>query len=565
VRLVRDHVCAEVSCTIRTEVLREVLLSEMADDAGGCLGAGSLAGSGGEAREEEIGMVCVGVSGSACGTGEDNETQPIDEAGCQGEDFCHIESNEPRTIRAWGQWARDDISASIDAGCSWARLGGGISVITGPKEARIPNMLQARLRQSADENRNRGGWSMPLGAEEDCGPKAGCDDTFVRVDGIEVLEPGDCRLDELRDADGKLYFYDLGATRHPSYSVNGCLVHNSSILKSFTGSTTRSLINAFAGHRFRMAATATPAPNDHMELGTHAEYLGVMSSREMLSRWFINDASTASQSWRLKKHARESFWDWMSSWARMAGTPADLGFSDRGYVLPELVVHKHRIKNERYATDCGDLFGSAVSATSLFAAKRKTVHDRADMVAELVAAGAGAPWVVWCDTNQESAEICKRTAGAVEVKGADAAELKEERLAAFANGDARVIVTKPSICGFGLNWQHCHNVIFAGRTFSYEAYYQAVRRCWRFGQRNPVNVHLVMTSGEDEISRVIDRKAADHAGMKDEMASAMRRAIGSNATRFSVYTPDQKGRIPSWLTASDTPTETGSPHIKAIA
>ena len=339
----------------------------------------------------------------------------------------------------------------------------------------------------------------------------------------------------------------------------------SSILKSFTGSTTRALISAFAGHRFRMAATATPAPNDHMELGTHAEYLGVMSSREMLSRWFINDASTASQSWRLKKHARESFWDWMSSWSRMAGTPADLGFSDRGYVLPDLVVHKHRIKNERYATDCGDLFGSAVSATSLFAAKRKTVHDRADMVVELVAAGAGSQWVVWCDTNEESAEICKRIGDAVEVKGRDASEIKEERLAAFADGTARVIVTKPSICGFGLNWQHCSNVIFAGRTFSYEAYYQAVRRCWRFGQRNPVHVHLVMTSGEDEISRVIDRKASDHAGMKDEMAAAMRRAIGSDATRFSVYTPDQKGKIPSWLTASDTPTETGSPHIKAIA
>jgi len=546
VRLVRGDLRPEVSVAICAEVLRDVLLSEMENDAEGRVGQGPFARGRSETRGEEARMACVGAAGGTGRIGEDYETQPIDTAGCAGEDFCHVEGHEARTVRAWGQWTWADIAASLDAGCAWDRMGSGVSVITGPKEARIPNMLQDRLRQSAVDGRNRGGWCVTFGREEGIGSEAGCDDCFVRVDGIEILEQGDHRLDQLRDADGKLYFYDIGATRHPSYSVAGLLVHNSSILKSFTGKTSRALINAFAGHRFRMAATATPAPNDHMELGQHAEFLGAMSATEMLMRYFVNDASTASQKWRLKGHARGEFWSWMASWSRMASSPADLGFDGSRFVLPPLNVIRHRVACGSVTNkDDGTLFGGGISATAMFDIKRQTTAARAEAAAAIVN-GSAVPWVVWCDTDAESKAITAAIDGAIEVKGSQPAEVKEERLAAFADGSARVIVTKPSVAGFGLNWQHCHNVVFAGRTFSYEAWYQAVRRCWRFGQQHAVNVHLLLAIGEDEIGRVIDRKAGDHDDMKTEMAHAMRQAV-TVAQVKAPYLPTHEGRMPKWL------------------
>jgi len=320
----------------------------------------------------------------------------------------------------------------------------------------------------------------------------------------------------------------------------------SSILKSFTGKTSRDLINAFAGHRFRMAATATPAPNDHMELGQHAEFLGAMSATEMLMRYFVNDASTASQKWRLKGHARAEFWRWMASWSRMASSPGDLGFDGSRFVLPPLNVIRHRVACGSVTNkDDGTLFGGGISATAMFDIKRQTTAARADAAAAIVD-GSTLPWVVWCDTDAESKAIAAAINGAIEVKGSQPAEVKEERLAAFADGDARVIVTKPSVAGFGLNWQHCHNVVFAGRTFSYEAWYQAVRRCWRFGQQHAVNVHLLLAIGEDEIGRVIDRKAGDHDDMKTEMAHAMRQAV-TVAQVKAPYLPTHEGRMPKWL------------------
>ena len=322
----------------------------------------------------------------------------------------------------------------------------------------------------------------------------------------------------------------------------------SRILKSFTGKTSRALINAFAGHRFRMAATATPAPNDHMELGQHAEFLGAMSSTEMLMRYFVNDSSTASQKWRLKGHARGEFWRWMAGWSRMASSPADLGFDGSRFVLPPLNAIRHRVACGSVANkDDGTLFGGGISATAMFDIKRQTTAARAEAAAAIVN-GSALPWVVWCDTDAESKALAAAIDGAIEVKGSQPAEVKEERLAAFADGAARVIVTKPSVAGFGLNWQHCHNVVFAGRTFSYEAWYQAVRRCWRFGQQHDVNVHLLLAIGEDEIGRVIDRKAGDHDDMKIEMAHAMREAV-TGAQVKAPYQPTHEGRMPKWFSA----------------
>lgn len=322
----------------------------------------------------------------------------------------------------------------------------------------------------------------------------------------------------------------------------------SSILKSFNGKTTRALIAAFARHRFRMAATATPAPNDHMELGTHAEFLGVMSATEMLMRFFINDTATASQSWRIKRHGEAAFWEWMVSWSRMAETPADMGYDGSAYVLPPLNVHRHKAAGDVRAP-AGALFAAEISATTMHETKRQTADARAEAIGVLVN-GNAQPWVVWCDTDYEADALMARIPDASEVRGSHPAERKESVLADFAAGRLRVLVTKPSVCGFGLNWQHCSDMAFVGRSFSYEAWYQAVRRCWRFGQTRPVNCHIIVAEGEDQIGRVIDRKSEDHARMKRAMADAMRRATSRTAEIKVPYRPTHLMEVPAWLSVA---------------
>jgi superfamily II DNA or RNA helicase len=323
-----------------------------------------------------------------------------------------------------------------------------------------------------------------------------------------------------------------------------------SILKSFTGKTTRALISAFESHRWRVPATATPAPNDHMELGQYAEFCGVMQSNEMLSRFFINDTANASQSWRLKRHGVEAFWDWVASWCRLAQLPSDLGDSDDGFDLPPIAVHRHRAA-ESAPTMSGGLFGDeVVSATNLHQLKRATAGKRAMIAANLAMSDSHEPWVIWCDTDYEADAILDALGdapGVVEVRGSHAPERKEANLEAFADGSARVMVTKPSVAGFGLNWQHCARTVFVGRSFSYESWYQAVRRFWRFGQAREVQVHLVVAEGEDSIARVIDRKAGDHASMKTAMRAAMARNKGKTSATRVAYQPNHKGKLPSWI------------------
>lgn len=322
-----------------------------------------------------------------------------------------------------------------------------------------------------------------------------------------------------------------------------------SILKNFSGKTTRTLIETFRDHRFKMAATATPAPNDHMELGQQSEFLGAMLGNEMLSRFFINDASTASQTWRLKKHAENAFWEWMASWSRMAQSPEDMGFDGSRFILPKLDVIRHRAAYGNVKPMDGSLFALDTSATGIYAVKKQTAGARADSAARIVDTSSEA-WVLWVDTDNEADEVCKRLPEAIEVRGSMSIERKEEALAMFADGQARIMVTKPSIAGMGLNWQHCNRMAFVGRTFSYEAWYQAVRRCWRFGQKRDVQAHIIVAEGEDQIGRVIDRKAEEHTSMKKAMAAAMKRAVSTNTSRMKEYVPTFKGRVPQWLVSA---------------
>jgi|688.fasta_scaffold48625_4 superfamily II DNA or RNA helicase len=350
--------------------------------------------------------------------------------------------------------------------------------------------------------------------------------------------------DEARDGINVCNYDRLGAL--DTVQFGAVSLDESSILKSFTGATTRALIASFAGHRFKLASTATPAPNDHMELGTHSEFLSQMRNVEMLSRWFINDTATASQQWRIKGHAVDAFWDWVASWARCAETPADLGYDASRFVLPALQIHRHKAAGDTRAP-AGMLFAGDMSATNMHAVKRETAQARAEAVGALVAAEPGEAWVIWCDNDAEADALMAAVPGAVEVRGSHTPDRKEEALAAFAAGEARYIITKPSVAGMGLNWQHAARVAFVGRSFSYEAWYQAVRRCWRFGQTRPVDVHLIVAEGEDQIGRVIDRKAGDHATMKRAMAAAMARSRSERAVTRVRYEPNHVGRLPQWM------------------
>jgi hypothetical protein len=239
----------------------------------------------------------------------------------------------------------------------------------------------------------------------------------------------------------------------------------------------------------------------------------------------------------------------MASWCRMASMPSDLGDSDDGFVLPPLNVHRHRaiatVKAEGALFDTG-----TVSATDMHRVKRQTAQARAEVAAALVDAEPAEAWLLWCDTDYE-ADAIKAALGreAVEVRGSHTIEKKEEGVAAFLSGEARVLITKPSVCGFGLNLQHCARTVFVGRSFSYESWYQAVRRFWRFGQKRPVECHVIVAQGEDSIGRVIDRKAGDHDGMKREMRAAMRRAMGLSSDVRVPYNPTHEGRLPSWFAA----------------
>jgi hypothetical protein len=337
-------------------------------------------------------------------------------------------------------------------------------------------------------------------------------------------------------------------------NYSAIILDESSILKSFSGATSRSLVSAFSNTRYRMACTATPAPNDHMELGRHSDFLGVMRDMEMLSRWFVNDTASASQKWRLKGHATNDFWDWVASWARCVSKPSDLGFSDDGFVLPELVIHRHIVDSD-WSANAGEekdgrqlrlLRMPETSATSIHREKRISIGARADAIAEVVAAEPNEPWVIWCDTDNEADALSDRIPGAIEVRGSMKPDVKEERIMAFSSGEVKKLITKSSICGFGLNWQHCARQAFVGLNFSYESYYQAIRRCWRFGQTRPVHVHIAMSETEKAMWDTITRKQDDHNEMKHAMQSSMSRAHRSEMTR-KPYTPTRNVSIPEWM------------------
>lgn len=329
----------------------------------------------------------------------------------------------------------------------------------------------------------------------------------------------------------------------------GVVLDESSIIKHHSSKTLQQLLESFDRTPYKLCATATPAPNDWTELGTHAEFLGYRTQSEMLAEFFVHDGGDTG-TWRLKGHAKHLFWKWVASWGALIRSPADLGYDASAYNLPPLEITQHTVKVDVEPVE-GLLF--ALEASSMMerrSARRASLDARVVACADIVNADMQ-PWVVWCDLNDEADALLDAIPDAVEIRGSDEDEHKERCLHDFAHGRIRVLVTKPKIAGFGLNWQHCARMAFVGVTDSFESYYQSVRRCWRFGQKRPVHVHVFASEQEGAVVANLARKESDAEHMADALSAetldAFKESVLGYSRETNEYNPAVRMSIPKFL------------------
>lgn len=321
----------------------------------------------------------------------------------------------------------------------------------------------------------------------------------------------------------------------------GVVLDESSIVKSYDGALRNQIIASFQKTPFRLACTATPAPNDFMELGNHSEFLGALTRTEMLSTFFVHDGGDTSK-WRVKRHAEKDFWKWVCSWAVMIRKPSDLGYDDAGFSLP--AIHFHDLTVEAPKKCDGRLFAMpAATLEERRKARQNSVSERAERVAEIVATRPDEPWLIWCNLNGEAETASKLIPGAVNLTGSDPREDKERKMLGFTTGDIGKLVSKPSIAGYGMNWQHCPNVVFLGLSDSYEQFYQAVRRCWRFGQKKEVNCYIVTAENEGAVTENIKRKEQDAKRMAEEMVNNMQELNQAEVKGIAPITTKEPRRV----------------------
>ncbi len=332
----------------------------------------------------------------------------------------------------------------------------------------------------------------------------------------------------------------------------GVVLDESSILKGLASATRQELTEIFRNTPYKLCCTATPAPNDHVELGNHSEFLGIMPRSEMLSTYFVHDGGDTAK-WRLKGHAEDKFWEWVASWAAVIQSPRDIGYEQDGYDLPPLNIIEHFVKSIDLESPDGQILLIAQTSLTLNErrqARRNSLMDRVSAAAK-IANSTDEQYLVWCDLNIEGEELAKAINGAVEVAGRHTDEQKTERLFGFIDGRYRVMVSKPTVAGFGLNLQNCHNLVFVGLSDSFEAYYQAVRRCWRFGQDNPVNVHIITSEAEGAVLDNIKRKQTNAqkmvSGMVEHTKQILIDEIRSTTRISEVYRADTPIIIPNFL------------------
>ncbi|NLM00826.1 MAG: DEAD/DEAH box helicase [Treponema sp.] len=335
----------------------------------------------------------------------------------------------------------------------------------------------------------------------------------------------------------------------------GIVLDESSILKSFTGAYKKLLIDSFRNTEYKLACSATPAPNDYMELGNHSEFLNVMNLTEMLSMFFIHDGGNTS-SWRLKGHATERFWEWVSSWSAIIKNPSDLGYDGTKHILPKL-YEKDIIVDSDFVDDKYLLLPlPAETLNDRRLACKSSLENRINAVLEIIKNNPDDIFVIWCNYNDEANELNKRLKGSINVQGSDDPEVKARRLLKFGKNKIKILITKPKIASFGLNWQNCHNMIFASLNDSYEQYYQAVRRCYRFGQENPVNVYRIFSYAESNIIKNIKRKDDEFQYMRRKMSVYVKKYVRENLQiEFKEldksYNPKIKVEIPNWVISEE--------------
>lgn len=326
-----------------------------------------------------------------------------------------------------------------------------------------------------------------------------------------------------------------------SSKFSGVVLDESSILKSFSGKIRNQMIEMFRNTPFRLCCTATPAPNDYMELGNHSEFLGVMTRGEMLSMFFVHDGGETSK-WRLKGHAQGAFWEWMASWSVFINNPENLGYNDDGYVLPKLHVNE-------IVVDGDEPINTKLSLTERREARKESLQARCEAAANLVN-NSNSQWLVWCDLNAESDLLFQLIQDSKDVRGSDNSAYKQKCMNAFTNKRLKCLISKPSIAGFGMNWQNCHNVIFVGLSDSYEQYYQAVRRCWRFGQKHSVNVYIIIAAKEGCVKQNIERKQKDALAMQNAMIELTKeitkKELRKTVRMIDKYSATNKMLLPDW-------------------
>lgn len=377
------------------------------------------------------------------------------------------------------------------------------------------------------------------------------------IDGVEYAADNDA-------ATSKIVVTNYDRVEKFDMSQFGAVVcDESSILKSHDSKTRALLTDLCAGIQYRLCCTATPAPNDYVELGNHAEFLGVLNAKEMLATWFIHDGSIRATNmsnhgskpiadWRLKRHAERDFWRWISTWAVVIRHPRDIGYDEHGYDLPPLIKHQITVPVEYKANiDTGMLFPTeANTLQEQRHASRSSIKARVDAAVRIVENNPGRPWLVWCQLNDEADMVTEALGNAVNVQGSDDAEIKTKNLLGFANGDIGRLVSKPSLAGFGLNFQVCSDMIFLGLNNSFEQLYQAIRRCWRFGQTREVNVYMIAAETEGAVVANLEAKesAADYmlAQMAEHMKDLTRRSLkGAPAVTHRAHTKIMT--VPNWL------------------
>lgn len=329
----------------------------------------------------------------------------------------------------------------------------------------------------------------------------------------------------------------------------GIVADESSILKNFAGKIRNEIIDMFGKTKYRLACTATPSPNDYTELGNHSEFLGIMSRSEMLATFFINDTANTGV-WRMKGHVRDNiFWKWLASWAVMITKPSDIGFEDGNFILPEIKYHQHIIPTKE-KPKFGFFPEIARTMDERRKVRRETVEIRCKEAANLINS-TDDRWVVWCNLNPESETLGKIINESKEVAGRHDEEIKSKRMIGFAQGNLRRIITKPKIAGLGMNWQICSNAAFVGLSDSWEQFYQACRRIWRFGQQNEVNIHIFIEEREGAVLKNIQRKDDQAKIMISAMVCHMKeitkRELGHSKRTMVEYKPTEIMRLPKWI------------------